>query len=77
VPSANAIDPAARQLEYLATLKTLLDEVNAEDRPSVEWVFCGVSAPLAKAAHLSRLERPTFDLAQYLARRLTEGSELP
>jgi hypothetical protein len=35
--------------EYLATLKTLLDEVNARDRRGVEAVLRGVRAPLAKA----------------------------
>ena len=40
-------DPQAA--EYMATLKTLLDEVNAEDRRGVEAVFRGVHAPLAKA----------------------------
>src|SRR5690606_19256279 len=52
-------DPKAA--EYLTTLKTLLDEVNAEDRQGVEAVMRGVSAPLAKAGHLSHLERPNYD----------------
>ena len=39
--------------EHMATLKTLLDEVNAEDRRGVEAVFRGVRAPLAKAGHLT------------------------
>jgi choline monooxygenase len=56
--------------EYLATLKTLLDEVNAEDRRGVEAVFRGVQAPLARPGHLSHLERPNYDFALYLARRL-------
>ena len=59
--------------EHLTTLKTLLDEVNAEDRRGVEAVFRGVRAPLAKAGHLSHLERPNYDFAGYLARRLTDG----
>ncbi|MCW0180517.1 MAG: Rieske 2Fe-2S domain-containing protein [Zavarzinia sp.] len=57
--------------EYMATLKTLLDEVNAEDRRGVEAVFRGVSAPLARPGHLSHLERPNYDFARYLAGRLT------
>lgn len=56
--------------EYMATLKTLLDEVNAEDRRGVEAVFRGVSAPLARPGHLSHLERPNYDFARYLAGRL-------
>jgi choline monooxygenase len=59
-----------RATEYMATLKTLLDEVNAEDRRGVEAVFRGVNAPLAKPGHLSHLERPNYDFARYLARRL-------
>ncbi len=56
--------------EYMATLKTLLDEVNAEDRRGVEAVFRGVSSPLARPGHLSHLERPNYDFARYLAGRL-------
>lgn len=56
--------------EYMATLKTLLDEVNAEDRRGVEAVFRGVGAPLARPGHLSHLERPNYDFARYLAGRL-------
>ena len=58
--------------EYLATLKALLDEVNAEDRRGVEAVFRGVQAPLAKPGHLSHLERPNYDFARYLARRIAD-----
>jgi phenylpropionate dioxygenase-like ring-hydroxylating dioxygenase large terminal subunit len=61
-------DPKAG--EYMATLKALLDEVNAEDRRGVEAVFRGVHAPLAKPGHLSHLERPNYDFARYLARRV-------
>ncbi|PTB22577.1 (2Fe-2S)-binding protein [Trinickia symbiotica] len=61
-------DPKAA--DYMATLKTLLDEVNAEDRRGVEAVFRGVHAPLAKPGRLSPLERPNYDFARYLAGRL-------
>lgn len=60
-------DPKAA--EYMATLKTLLDAVNAEDRRGVEAVFRGVHAPLAKPGNLSPLERPNYDFARYLAQR--------
>jgi phenylpropionate dioxygenase-like ring-hydroxylating dioxygenase large terminal subunit len=60
-------DPKAA--DYMARLKTLLDEVNAEDRHGVEGVFRGVHAPLAKPGNLSHLERPNYDFARYLARR--------
>jgi phenylpropionate dioxygenase-like ring-hydroxylating dioxygenase large terminal subunit len=59
-----------RGSEYIATLKELLDEVNREDRRGVEAVFRGMQAPLARPGHLSYLERPNYDFARYLARRL-------
>ena len=55
---------------HLMALKSLLDEVNAEDRRGVEAVFRGVQAPLARPGHLSSLERPNYDFARYLARRV-------
>jgi phenylpropionate dioxygenase-like ring-hydroxylating dioxygenase large terminal subunit len=58
--------------EHLATLKSLLDAVNAEDRRGVEAVFRGVQAPLARPGQLSYLERPNYDFARYLAGRLAE-----
>ena len=61
-------DPKAA--EYLSSLKTLLDEVNAEDRLGVEAVMRGVRAPLAKGGHLSHLERPNYDFACYIAKRV-------
>lgn len=57
---------------HMVTLKVLLDEVNAEDRRGVEAVFRGVHAPLAKPGHLSRLERPNYDFARYLAGKLAQ-----
>ncbi len=53
----------------LAQLKSLLDKVNVEDRGCTERVFKGLSASAAKAGHLSHLERPNFDFAQYLAEK--------
>jgi hypothetical protein len=60
--------------QHFRELKTLLDEVNVEDRGCTERVFRGVSAGAARAGHLSHLERPNFDFAQYLAER-TGGFE--
>ena len=54
---------------HFAQLKTLLDKVNVEDRGCTEKVFQGLSSGLAKPGHLSHLERPNFDFAQYLAER--------
>ena len=64
-------DPKAN--EYMAQLKALLDEVNAEDRMGVESVFRGVQAPLATPGQLNRLERPNYDFACYLAKRISQN----
>jgi phenylpropionate dioxygenase-like ring-hydroxylating dioxygenase large terminal subunit len=63
-------DPEANA--HMATLKKLLDEVNAEDRRGVEAVFRGVHAPLAKPGNLSHLERPNFDFARYIASKVAQ-----
>jgi phenylpropionate dioxygenase-like ring-hydroxylating dioxygenase large terminal subunit len=55
---------------HFAQLKSLLDEVNAEDRGCTEKVFRGVCAGRARAGHLSHLERPNYDFAQYIAARV-------
>lgn len=60
--------------DQLAQLKGLLDDVNVEDRGCTERVFKGVSAGAARPGHLSHLERPNFDFAQYLAAK-TGGFE--
>ena len=60
-------DPQAET--YIATLKTLLDEVNVEDRHCTERVFRGLNAGTAKPGHLSYLERPIYDFMQYVAER--------
>ncbi len=54
---------------HFAHLKTLLDKVNVEDRGCTEKVFRGANAGVAKAGHLSHLERPNYDFAQYLAEK--------
>ena len=63
---AGSADPQS----HFKQLKTLLDEVNVEDRGCTEKVFRGVSAQAAKAGHLSHLERPNFDFAQWIASRV-------
>lgn len=55
---------------HFAQLKTLLDKVNVEDRGCTEKVYRGVCAGAARAGHLSHLERPNYDFAQYLAERV-------
>jgi choline monooxygenase len=59
---------------YFEQVKRLLDKVNVEDRGCTEKVFRGLSASAARPGHLSHLERPNFDFAQYLAER-TGGFE--
>ena len=63
---ANSPDAQA----HFTQLKTLLDEVNVEDRGCTEKVFRGLNAKVAKPGHLSHLERPNYDFARYLAARI-------
>jgi phenylpropionate dioxygenase-like ring-hydroxylating dioxygenase large terminal subunit len=60
---------SAEAQTYFAQLKTLLDKVNVEDRGCTEKVFRGLSARTAQPGHLSHLERPNYDFAQYLAEK--------
>lgn len=65
-------DDADAQDNFVA-LKTLLDDVNVEDRGCTEKVFKGLNSTFARPGHLSHLERPNFDFAQYLLRRIEAG----
>ena len=60
----------AEAQQNLTDLKTLLDDVNLEDRGCTEKVYRGLSADGATPGHLSHLERPNFDFAQYLMSRM-------
>lgn len=60
-------DPDAQR--HFRDLKTLLDEVNVEDRGCTERVYRGLSSGLARPGHLSHLERPNYDFARYIASR--------
>ncbi|MDQ2091869.1 aromatic ring-hydroxylating oxygenase subunit alpha [Marimonas arenosa] len=53
-------------------LKTLLDKVNVEDRGCTEKVYAGLRSGLARSGHLSHLERPNYDFAQYLYAKLKQ-----
>ncbi|HEY9039330.1 MAG TPA: Rieske 2Fe-2S domain-containing protein [Roseovarius sp.] len=64
----HAADPEAAPL--FEQLKTLLDEVNVEDRGCTEKVYCGLCSNFAAPGHLSHLERPNYDFAQYLSGRI-------
>jgi hypothetical protein len=63
-----AYDPQAKL--HFAQLKTLLDEVNVEDKRCTERVYRGLSSSMAKPGHLSHLERPNYDFATYIASML-------
>ncbi len=56
--------------ENFSTLKTLLDEVNIEDRGFTEKVYRGLCSTFAAPGPLSHLERPNYDFAQYLSNRI-------
>lgn len=56
--------------EHFATLKSILDAVNDEDRGCTEKVYRGLCADLAEPGPLSHLERPNFDFAQYIHSRV-------
>ncbi len=62
-------DPDAQ--ENFESLKTLLDEVNVEDRGCTEKVYKGLNSAFARPGHLSHLERPNYDFAQYLLSRVS------
>ncbi|MFD0978302.1 aromatic ring-hydroxylating oxygenase subunit alpha [Tropicimonas aquimaris] len=51
-------------------LKALLDDVNVEDRGCTERVYKGLLSGLSRPGHLSHLERPNYEFAQYLNRRI-------
>ncbi len=61
-------DPQAQA--HFAQLKTLLDEVNVEDKGCTEKVYRGLCSDAAKPGHLSHLERPNYDFAHYINRRI-------
>ena len=63
--SRDYVDDADAQANF-RQLKTLLDEVNVEDRGCTEKVYRGLSSQAAEPGHLSHLERPNYDFAQYL-----------
>jgi len=65
-------DDADAQQNF-ADLKALLDDVNVEDRGCTEKVFRGLSSNAAEPGHLSHLERPNYDFAQYLMAKIDQG----
>ena len=67
-----ADDPDAQQ--NFEALKSLLDDVNVEDRGCTEKVYNGLCSDRATPGHLSHLERPNYDFAQYLMARIEAGA---
>lgn len=59
--------------ENFTKLKTLLDEVNVEDKGCTEKVYRGLSSESAKPGHLSHLERPNYDFACYINKRMQQA----
>jgi phenylpropionate dioxygenase-like ring-hydroxylating dioxygenase large terminal subunit len=68
-------DDADAQQNFV-DLKALLDEVNVEDRGCTEKVYRGLCSDRAAAGHLSHLERPNYDFAQYLMERIETGRSM-
>ena len=66
-----ANDPDAQA--NFVQLKTLLDDVNIEDKGCTEKVYRGLSSNAATAGHLSHLERPNYDFAQYINARMAQA----
>lgn len=63
-----ADDPDAQA--HFEQLKALLDDVNVEDKGCTEKVYRGLSSSAATPGHLSHLERPNYDFAQYINARV-------
>ncbi len=59
---------------HFSQLKTLLDEVNLEDKGCTEKVYKGLSSQAAKPGHLSHLERPNYDFACYINDRMQKAT---
>lgn len=58
---------------HFRQMKTMLDKVNEEDRGCTEKVYRGLLSGMSRPGHLSHLERPNFEFAQYLDRMVNGG----
>lgn len=65
-------DPDAQK--HFTHLKTLLDDVNVEDKGCTEKVYRGLCSQAAEPGHLSHLERPNYDFAQYINNRIQSAA---
>jgi phenylpropionate dioxygenase-like ring-hydroxylating dioxygenase large terminal subunit len=68
-----ANDPDAQ--DNFKQLKTLLDDVNIEDKGCTEKVYRGLKSHSAAPGHLSHLERPNYDFAQYINARIQAAGQ--
>ncbi|WP_050523886.1 aromatic ring-hydroxylating oxygenase subunit alpha [Pseudorhodobacter wandonensis] len=68
-----ANDPDAQ--DNFKQLKTLLDDVNVEDKGCTEKVYQGLKSQSAAPGHLSHLERPNYDFAQYINARIQAAGQ--
>ena len=68
-----ANDPDAQ--DNFKKLKTLLDDVNVEDKGCTEKVYRGLCSQAATPGHLSHLERPNYDFAQYINARMQAAAK--
>ena len=66
-----AEEPESQQ--HFETLRKLLEDVNVEDRGCTEKVYRGLCSGLSRPGHLSHLERPNYDFAQYLMEKIETG----
>ncbi len=55
---------------HFAALKVLIDEVNVEDKGCTERVYKGLMGAVAGSGHLSHLELPNYEFAQYILSRV-------
>ena len=60
-----ANDPEAQT--HFDTVKSLLDDVNDEDKECTERVYRGLCSGLSEPGHLSHLERPNYDFARWIS----------
>ncbi len=56
--------------KHFEELRELLNEVNDEDKGCTERVYAGLCSDFATPGHLSHLERPNFEFAQYISNRV-------
>jgi len=63
-----AEDPDSER--HFSELRKLLDVVNLEDRTCTERVYAGLVSDFPSPGHLSHLELPNYEFAQYLSRKV-------